>query len=788
MDPFPFDWDLVKPPEPPAPPQVPQEVPRYGKPIGPDLPEPKWGQAPSAPKPQSSYLDFVRKQEGFNPRAYSDYKQMSIGYGTRARPGESSITREEAERRLGEELESARKLVRGFGVKLSPRQEDALTDLTYNAGGSWMTSGLGAAVKAGDWQRAADIFRQYNKAGGQTLPGLVNRRNAAAPWLLDTSGVGEQITAQGMLPTSTPVAAAPQQGRGMIDTIKGWFAPQQSANPTPPTAESIIASLDRLGVAKDDPMRGTYEFMAHSLAGGRQPQPPMTPVQAGFGTFLDVLGAGLGRRGGNSAAAPVLPDMMKQRSAERQKLEERQYQAPLALLQAIMPYRMKEIERQRREATMKAILGGGTQPAQVAPGGAQGVQMPSQAPLVPGPVERAELPPPGASATSIPVTPPPGIAVAPPALTGQAPGAPAPTPAAGPAAAPGAPPGPQESRPLKYRGAADPALIAEMDRLYPMPDENTIRALTAGGYDKEADNMRQLMELRLKQREQFLKMHEQQRADDPVLAGEKTEAQERAKKKVELDHARTIAQQGGKSMVAGVERLKAIPGWAGDSFEKTIGPFDNFTGPYGALPIGPAVGYLSTLGKDVGTTQVRDAIKADVRAMMMKAKEMVRGPGEGVWTDADQRNLDEIAGDILGSRDRAAYDAAVGNIAGRIYDIYLAPKGIKREDIGLPAQDERRAARAPQITPEQQAKTKERYQAADPATKAAIEKQLREMGFDPAQVLGGASPSNSGSLADTLRAASVINPVTTLGGAAGQAIYNSIPSMPAPPISTMEGF
>ena len=70
-----------------------------------------------------------------------------------------------------------------LGVPLDPGKKAALTSLTYNAGPKWMQSGLGQAVKAGDWNTAKQRFLQYNKADGQTLPGLVKRRMAEASWL-----------------------------------------------------------------------------------------------------------------------------------------------------------------------------------------------------------------------------------------------------------------------------------------------------------------------------------------------------------------------------------------------------------------------------------------------------------------------------------------------------------------------------------------------------------------------------------------------------------------------------
>src|SRR5882672_7867258 len=73
------------------------------------------GAAPTSPfTPASSQADgtgaegattpdltaFIKQREGFRSTPYPDGKQTSIGYGTRAQPGETSITRDEAENRL----------------------------------------------------------------------------------------------------------------------------------------------------------------------------------------------------------------------------------------------------------------------------------------------------------------------------------------------------------------------------------------------------------------------------------------------------------------------------------------------------------------------------------------------------------------------------------------------------------------------------------------------------------------------------------------------------------------
>lgn len=138
--------------------------------------------APSGPL-DSRYVDAIKGFEGFTPRATWDYKQNTNGYGTRARSPGEVIDRPTAETRLTEELTKARNIVDQFAPNAPDGVKAALTSLTYNAGDKWTRSGLGAAVQAGDYQKASQLFQQYNKAGGQVLPGLVDRRRAEASWM-----------------------------------------------------------------------------------------------------------------------------------------------------------------------------------------------------------------------------------------------------------------------------------------------------------------------------------------------------------------------------------------------------------------------------------------------------------------------------------------------------------------------------------------------------------------------------------------------------------------------------
>ena len=56
---------------------------------------------------------------------------------------------------------------------------DALVSFSFNAGlGNLQRSQIRIRANRGDWEGAADAFRQWTRGGGKVLPGLVRRREA----------------------------------------------------------------------------------------------------------------------------------------------------------------------------------------------------------------------------------------------------------------------------------------------------------------------------------------------------------------------------------------------------------------------------------------------------------------------------------------------------------------------------------------------------------------------------------------------------------------------------------
>ena len=244
------------------------------------------------------YLDQIRRFEGDpnSPSFYRpqwDYRQNSIGYGTRYRPGQD-MSRGALENDFNREFGAANQRVRDFAPNVTPGQEAALSSLTYNQGPSWMNQGLGGAVLRGDWQDAQRRFLQYINAGGQPNSGLIRRRQAEAPWLsplgaprmsLGAAGLGDaQASYQ---PTATPLispdiirAASPENLPNGPADVQGAYA-QNLALSTPPQEPIQDFSTVFPGAAPNAPLPPVqWPSAASSIVqpDNMPPAPPSAPL------------------------------------------------------------------------------------------------------------------------------------------------------------------------------------------------------------------------------------------------------------------------------------------------------------------------------------------------------------------------------------------------------------------------------------------------------------------------------------------------------------------------------
>jgi tape measure domain-containing protein len=129
-------------------------------------PKPKPLVKTKSPALSSRLMEMVKKFENFSSKAYSDYNQYSIGYGTVAKSKSERISRTEATKRLNQELLDAQNQVKRLvKVPLNVNQLDALTSLTFNVGqGALKRSALLAKLNTGDYVAAANEFAKLNKA------------------------------------------------------------------------------------------------------------------------------------------------------------------------------------------------------------------------------------------------------------------------------------------------------------------------------------------------------------------------------------------------------------------------------------------------------------------------------------------------------------------------------------------------------------------------------------------------------------------------------------------------
>ena len=92
-------------------------------------------------------LSFIKSMEGYVEKAYRDYSQYSIGYGSSCTKDEypDGITKEQADILLREKVQALEVTLDAFltkyGISVTDSQYDALASFTYNVGSTWMNSG-----------------------------------------------------------------------------------------------------------------------------------------------------------------------------------------------------------------------------------------------------------------------------------------------------------------------------------------------------------------------------------------------------------------------------------------------------------------------------------------------------------------------------------------------------------------------------------------------------------------------------------------------------------------------
>lgn len=146
------------------------------------IPTPSPTPTPGRDEINDKGIRLIKSFEGLRLKAYQDSVGVwTIGYGTTSgvRPG-MVITEAQAEEFLRRDLRRFEQAVDDLvKVPLTDDQFAALVSFTYNVGeGALESSTLLRLLNQRDYQGAADQFLRWDKAGGQSLPGLTRRRRA----------------------------------------------------------------------------------------------------------------------------------------------------------------------------------------------------------------------------------------------------------------------------------------------------------------------------------------------------------------------------------------------------------------------------------------------------------------------------------------------------------------------------------------------------------------------------------------------------------------------------------
>jgi lysozyme len=140
-------------------------------------------------KTNQAGLNIIKEFEGLRLKSYKcPANEWTIGYGHTSMAGppavkpRMSITKAEAEAILKRDIIKYENGVKdAIKVDLTPNQFSACVSLCYNIGvGAFKKSSVARFCNTRQWQKAADAFMLWNKAGGKVLPGLTRRRAAEA--------------------------------------------------------------------------------------------------------------------------------------------------------------------------------------------------------------------------------------------------------------------------------------------------------------------------------------------------------------------------------------------------------------------------------------------------------------------------------------------------------------------------------------------------------------------------------------------------------------------------------
>ena len=131
----------------------------------------------------------------------------------------------------------------------------------------------------------------------------------------------------------------------------------------------------------------------------------------------------------------------------------------------------------------------------------------------------------------------------------------------------------------------------------------------------------------------------------------------------------------------GLNQLARVPVEYGDTFRHATGPWQGDDSFLSNVP--KAWGWIANglWSRGPGTTfEVRRRIAGDVEALSAVLKPLIRKPGEGPWTDADQKRLVSVVGDLAQAGSVEEYYRSLETVRQRVMSNF----GIKLPPINVP--------------------------------------------------------------------------------------------------------
>jgi lysozyme len=184
-------------------------------------------------------IELIKEFEGFRGRAYKCPAGVwTIFFGHTSAAGAPEVkagmtgTREEGEAVLKRDLIQYEKSVSdAIKVQLTPNQFAACVSLCYNIGGAnFKKSSVARFCNAKQFDKAAEAFALWNKAGGKVLPGLVRRRAAeAALFQKDDVAKVDEIRPEVDVPKGKPMITSTTNIAATVTAAAGVTAAAKDA-------------------------------------------------------------------------------------------------------------------------------------------------------------------------------------------------------------------------------------------------------------------------------------------------------------------------------------------------------------------------------------------------------------------------------------------------------------------------------------------------------------------------------------------------------------------------------